>query len=45
MAVLPEGDRAAIHRAYMQDEASPHGAVSKANIRAAVPSPPMMSQA
>ena len=36
MAVLPDADRAALHGAYMREEATQHGAVTKADIRAAV---------
>lgn len=36
MAVLSEGDRAAIHGSYMREEPGAHGDISKAEIRAAV---------
>ena len=36
MAVLSDADRAALHGAYMRDETGQHGAVTKADIRAAV---------
>lgn len=36
MAALSEQDLAAVHRAYMQDEKSAHGALTKADLRAAV---------
>jgi hypothetical protein len=36
MAVLSDSDRALLHKTYMAEEDTPHGGVTKADIRAAI---------